>query len=490
MSFSLPAHGRPISVSTAWESLFSAFLHGLLREILGFEKWIGSFPRLVALVAQICMIQSSIVKHRFRPTTSNLRRTHAIWLLAGIMALNSCTTGQIGNRRPQATARSDDHHCETAASPIHQAMASTSPEFFFTGPTIKKKMLDLIEGASEYILIDSFITRTDPASLEVMEALKRKHDAGVKVYVIADSSSRFMKAGELGYDYMDRAGIPNAEYNPIRPHRFIFLPVMLQRDHRKFWIIDGRELFAGGANIFSPSLLPHEEAGNLDYMVAVQSAGAVAQMVESFVATWIESSRQKLRVENFPVRAPDDATVEIGVVNQSRTLGNSKIIGDMFENFFSLAEKEVWLIHAYTFTNKTNLRQIKELTARGVEVNLMLSAMNHAPRYTKGSFYGIKDILEAGAKVWLYDSGTGALHSKAVIVDGRWISLGSANFNRRSCSFSEELNVLLGDSESMEKVMRNLEGLKKHCRQVEMEEAKRYRSPRYYFEWIKMQVFG
>jgi phosphatidylserine/phosphatidylglycerophosphate/cardiolipin synthase-like enzyme len=68
--------------------------------------------------------------------------------------------------------------------------------------------------------------------------------------------------------------------------------------------------------------------------------------------------------------------------------------------------------------------------------------------------------------------------------------MGSANFNRRSCGFSDEVNLLFGDKKSVGKVVRNLEELKKHCRPVGMEEARRYRNPIYYVHWIVMQMLG
>ncbi len=136
--------------------------------------------------------------------------------------------------------------------------------------------------------------------------------------------------------------------------------------------------------------------------------------------------------------------------------------------------------------------KIRSVTERGVEVNLMLSARNHAPRYTRGAFFGIKDLLEAGCKVWMYEGGKSALHSKGLIVDGKWASVGSANFNRRSCGFSEEANVLFGCEAwaSVGKVLEDLEILRKRCRPVAMEEARRFRTPWHFLTWNVMQILG
>ena len=371
-----------------------------------------------------------------------------------------------------------------------EPMPSTVPDLYTTGPVIRKKMLELIESATDYILIDSFIARTDPITSEVKEALKAKHDAGVRVYVIADSCSWFMPGGKVGYKFLKQAGIPHLEFNPFRPHRIVVFPVMIPRDHRKFWIIDGKELFLGGANIFAESLLPPEEGGNTDYMVAVKSPRAIERMIESFVATWNGRSRQKLHQDQFPVSSLDAPETQLWLFDQNGCTGGRKVIGEMFDVVLSLAKEEVWLVHAYTFTSKRIMERIKALTDRGVKVNLMLSAQNHAPRYSRGSYYGIKSVLELGGKVWIYEGGKSALHSKGVIVDGQWASVGSANFNMRSCGFSEETNVLFGCDGAVGKVLDDLEVLKERCRPVGMEEAKRYRKPWYFLTWVVMQGLG
>ncbi len=369
-------------------------------------------------------------------------------------------------------------------------MPSAVPDLYTTGPAIKDKMLELIEGATDYILIDSFIARTDSTTREVKEALKAKHDAGVRVYVVADSCSWFMPGGKVGYKFLKQAGMPHVEFNPFRPHRFFYFPVMIPRDHRKFWIVDGKVLFLGGANIFGESLLPPEEGGNIDYMVAVKSPRAIEHMIESFVVTWNRHSPEKLRSEEFAVSALDAPETQVWLFDQNGHVKRRGVIGEMYDTVLSLAKEEVWLVHAYTFTSRGIMDRIKALTERGIAVNLMLSARSHAPRYTRGALYGIKDILDAGCKVWMYEGGRSALHSKGVIVDGRWASVGSANFNRRSCGFSEEANVVFGDEKSVGKVLRDLEELKTRCRPVEKEEARRYRNPWYYLTWLVMQILG
>ena len=155
-----------------------------------------------------------------------------------------------------------------------------------------------------------------------------------------------------------------------------------------------------------------------------------------------------------------------------------------------MAQKEIWLIQPYTFVTLDFLQQIRELRARGVEVNVMLSDEVQSPRFHYASFYGIKSILEAGGRVWVYRAGNGALHAKAVVVDGEWASVGSANMNSRSYHFAKEANLIFGDPESVGRVVDTLEELQANCREVKLEEAREYRSPEYYVAWLLMQLMG
>lgn len=415
-----------------------------------------------------------------KPLLSAFSRV-AIVSLAAIV-FTSCATRQVASGDQLAT--------DFGEVADRKSVPSLIPEFFDTGPAIKSKMLKLIEEATDYILIDSYLVVIDSVTMEVMEALKEKHRSGVRIYVLADSSSRFMPPGKSGDKYLEAAGIPWAEYNPIRPYKLVVAPVMLLRDHRKFWIVDGRVLFLGGANILAASLNPPELGGNLDFMVAIESAQAIEQMIGSFVTEWNESSDEKLHVESFRVRANRNPESELWLFDQNTLFGRENTISKMNASLFALARKEVWLIQPYAFVDSNLIRQIKTMAARGVEVNLMLSGSVHAPRFHYASFYGIKDVIDAGGKVWVFRPANGFLHAKGIVIDGRWASIGSANLNHRSYYLSKEANVVFDDPRSVAKIVEILEDLKANCRPIELRESKLYRRGKYYITWRLMKWMG
>ncbi len=184
---------------------------------------------------------------------------------------------------------------------------SSWPDFDFNGDDVKNRMLSLIENAQDYILINSFLLMYDEYGSVILDALKEKYDSGVNVYVIADSSNFFVP-GKSGFMFMQENNIPYAEYNPIRLYKLLAGKQVLYRDHRKFWIVDGKYLYIGGCNIINSSLTPEKEGGNVDGMVLVESEEAVRILIEAFVGTWNRFSAYRLDGKMFKTAPQQNST--------------------------------------------------------------------------------------------------------------------------------------------------------------------------------------
>ena len=409
-------------------------------------------------------------------------------ILVGLGGMLTSCTSQIALRasgsEPLVPA---SHFSEVASS---EPMPCGVPEFFDDGPSIKAEMLDLVESAEDYLLVTSFLLTADEDTEPILEALKRKHEAGVRVHVLADSCALYKPGGKEAFRFLEEAGIPLAEVNPIRLYKLIVAPVMLPRDHRKFWVVDGRTVFLGGANVYANSLKAPEKNGNLDLMVTVDCPEAAEALVGSFVASWNEASKVPLDPADFAIAEGTGGSTHLWLADQNRFAGSEGEVQALFDGLFSVAREEVWLIQPYTFVTPDLVEIVRELKERDVEVNVMLSREVEGPRFHKASHYGILDLLEANGRVWVYDCPDAPLHTKAVLVDGRWASLGSANLNLRSFKISDEVNATFGDPESVGKVTAILEELKAESREVTLEEAETYRGLDYRLTWFLMHWLG
>ncbi|MEQ1843332.1 MAG: phosphatidylserine/phosphatidylglycerophosphate/cardiolipin synthase family protein, partial [Verrucomicrobiales bacterium] len=325
----------------------------------------------------------------------------------------------------------------------------------------------------------------------ILDALAARAREGVRVQVIGDASSRFVPEKQA-FDYLVETGVPVAEFNPVRGWRLLALPILLERDHRKFWVIDGRWVSLGGANINEPSLVSPEQGGNRDLMVTVESPVAAGELIRSFVDTWNESDAPgNLSAADFAPGSPlPNPSSEFWFFNQEKIYQKPSQTDVMMDGLFASAKKSIWLVEPYTFVNESILSDIRSMAGRGVEVNVVLSSQARAPRFRYASFYGIKDLSEAGAKVWIFDSETSPLHYKCALVDDALAYVGSSNLNLRSFHLSRELNTVFDDPPSVARVKGVIESVLEDCRLVPLEEAGNYRSLPFFTWWAIMQIAG
>jgi len=166
-------------------------------------------------------------------------------------------------------------------------------------------------------------------------------------------------------------------------------------------------------------------------------------------------------------------------------------ISSLFDLFSVYAEEELWLIQGYTFLTQALLDRVAYAVEKGVEVNVVLSANSTQPKYEMASRYGVLDLIDAGANVYMFESPEKAfLHLKLMVADNSLVTIGSANYNFRSQTLSRELNLLFEDPKVAAYSMEHVESLMEYCRPVSREEARSWRDFLSWYTHLLMQVWG
>jgi cardiolipin synthase len=433
------------------------------------------------------------------------RAASAAALLALAAAAFLACSGCAGSARPRRSSPDDgpEDRAREAALIFDEARMpayGSSPlgRLSMDGEEWTARALELIGGAKDYILVCSFLLTEHPNAERVLEALAEARGRGVRVRILVDSASYFRtyprstKAVRASVDRAKELGIPIAEYNPIRGRRVFTLFGLLDRDHRKFWVVDGRIGVVGGQNVDFDSLRSPEESGCIDAMAEFESPGAIAELRDSFVTSWNSFSLERIAASDFPVAAsePDASTVELRLVDQGPPGGAGKTTA-MFDAVFARAGEELWMIQCYTFLTPALLARIRGAIERGVDVNIVLSAGHIASRFSSGSYYGISRLIDAGARVYIYESPkSNLLHYKMMMADDAMAAIGSANYNFRSQVFSREVSVVFTDAESLALVRDRLGEIKPYLRRIGAKEALAYRNLGNFLSYLLMQVAG
>lgn len=417
----------------------------------------------------------------------------AILLIVCGMIVSCSTVGKLENRL-EKTASLDDFF---ASEGIPQYI-STLPVLYNTGTEWNERSLELIAAAEDYILISIFLGNLHWSTQEVWDLLAQRMKEGVRVYCIIDSSSYFQLDPDTDavvpavFNHLRELGIPTVEYNPFSLSHLAYIPKMFDRDHRKYWIVDGTYLALGGINVNYTSLGLPPETGNIDTMAEVVSPGAIEELVGSFVTTWNSYSPNPIAVKDFSVRQdfPQDSELTSFWLVDHYWPQKSQVTA-MFDAVMLQAQDELWMMQGYAFLTPALVERIKFAVDRGVEVHVVLSDFARKENYELAALYGILDLIDVGAHVYIYRSPIGAfLHLKLMVADARLTSIGSANYNLRSQTLSREISYIFDDVRVGSAAMAHVEDIMTLTREVSREEALRYRNLKGYLYFLLMQVWG
>jgi len=321
------------------------------------------------------------------------------------------------------------------------------------GPQTYRAMFQAIESAREYILVESFIfEEAIEGDRRLSELLGRATERGVKVYVLYDAiGSLTTDADFLGG--LEQHQVAMCAFNPLNPldDRFSGLN---QRDHRKIVVVDGEIAFAGGINFSHAYRIASKQAKSRGFSKQKAIDEGWRDTHLSLRGTSVKQLEKLFREMWRTAECTGD--VQPAFVEQARSGGNTlmQIVastpGDEFNEVYvtmlsviTYAQKSIDITMAYFVPDDTLEQALRDAAKRGVRVRMIL------PSYSdfSGVFYAGRahydELLESGVE--LYELRSAFLHSKSIVVDGVWSSIGSTNFDWRSFVHNYEISVCVID---------------------------------------------
>ena len=325
-------------------------------------------------------------------------------------------------------------------------------ELLIDGPRTYRAMFSAIEKAQRYIFLESFIfEEAVEGDRHLSELLKQASARGVHIYVVYDAVGSLTTDKEFLAD-LKQAEVELCTFNPLNPLDDRFSGVN-QRDHRKIVVVDGVQAFAGGVNFSHAYRIASKQAksGGLSKQQAIDQGwrdthialrGTASKELERlFRDTW---SRAKCEGElpefSPPAVKGGDTLVQIVA---STPADEMNVIYATLLSVITYAHKSIDITMAYFVPDDALEGALRDAARRGVEVRMIL------PSYSdfSGVFYAGRahydELLESGVEI--YELESAFLHSKSIVVDGIWSSIGSTNFDWRSFVHNDEISVCVID---------------------------------------------
>lgn len=114
------------------------------------------------------------------------------------------------------------------------------------------------------------------------------------------------------------------------------------------------------------------------------------------------------------------------------------------------ARRYIYIATAFFVPNNHFLKLLVEARLRGVEVVIVIPQHSEIKLADFMALSYAKNLLQAGIKIFLYDKTL--LHSKVVIIDDFWATIGSTNMDILSFFYNKEANVIITDLEAIQEI--------------------------------------
>jgi cardiolipin synthase len=355
-------------------------------------------------------------------------------------ALQYKRTSAIGFQLQDAPSVDDPAFCRLleslAGAPVRDG---NKIDVLHNGHEIFPAMLDAIRSAERTIDFATFVYWRGDIAPEFADALAERASAGVEVNVLLDA----MGAAKMERSLIEKLRGAGAEVQWFRPPHWYSIHKVNNRTHRKILVVDGRIGFTGGVGIAD------EWTGNCetpdhwrDTHLRLEGP-LVRDLVGGFQENWAEATRCILLDGHLGETAnfPDGAR---GQVLRSSAGKGSTDAEELFYAAIVCARRTLWITTAYFAPRRAFIHALTDAAQRGVDVRVLVNGPHvdkEAVRQAGRSSYDA--LLEGGVKIFEYQRTM--LHAKTLVVDGTWSTVGSINFDNRSFSLNDELNLSVWD---------------------------------------------
>ena len=319
-------------------------------------------------------------------------------------------------------------------------------KYYDIGEKCFEDILEDLEKAKKYILIEFFILAKGKLFDRIYDILEKKAKQGVNIIIMADGWGSFFRYPKDKLEKLEELGVIVKKYNPLR---FGINTYINYRDHRKIVVVDGNIGYTGGINIADEYVNEAVRFGHWKDVGVKVEGKAVESIVIAFLKNYEIASKETPDYEWY-------INNRIEMQNKLQCKGTTMFFTDGPDNrtnpgenaYISLlnsARKYAYIYTPYFVASPELLGAISNAANGGVDVRLITP---HIPdkwyvHMITRRYYDL--LLKSGVKVYEYLPGF--LHAKALVSDDNTAIVGSINFDYRSMNLNYECAVWMHNTD-------------------------------------------
>ncbi|MDQ2890652.1 MAG: phospholipase D-like domain-containing protein [Gemmatimonadota bacterium] len=301
-----------------------------------------------------------------------------------------------------------------------------------------------LAAAKHTITLQMYYSEPGQVTDHMRDILVERARAGVHVLVLLDA---FGSGPLRKTDFVDAVRAAGGRVAWLRTINWYTLNRAATRSHVRVVVVDGHIAYTGGFGLADYWLGDghHDRQwreSNVRFM-----GPAVAGLQAAFASGWAEATGMLLTGDMyFPpeIFQPAGKTIA-GLMHTVSAVGSTQA-----ERFLALsitgARKTLYITNSYFVPDAEFRDMLIEAVKRGVDVKVITAGDKSDVMTTVFAGRAYYDQLLRGG-VRIYEYLPTMIHSKTIVADGMWASVGSMNFDNRSMAFNNEANLDILDSQ-------------------------------------------
>ena len=371
-------------------------------------------------------------------------------------------------QREQTAYKQMQLSLNTGNYPVYMEKES---KYYKVGDEMFVDMLEDIKHARNFIFLEYFIMKQGKMFDTLMDALEERAQAGVHVRLIYDDMGCVDEFPRHFYRKLQARGIHVACFNPFRP----FLSVIMNnRDHRKIMVIDGKIAYTGGVNIADEYINVIERFGHWKDAGVRITGDAVWSFTTMFLEMWSYVTKGTEDFSKFKVVENDNAALIAqgkGFVQPYADcpLDKQYLIEGIYLHLINHARKHIYIFTPYLILGSEIATTLINAARSGVDVRIVTPAIPDKKMVFLLTQANYENLIRGGVRIYQYTPGF--IHSKCLVVDDEYASIGTTNLDFRALYLHFECGTLMYNTESVHKVTEDALETFRKSREILLEEC-------------------
>lgn len=354
--------------------------------------------------------------------------------------------------------------CNHSDMRLRSLKTATEIEPLHNGSKAYPAMLSAIHDARTSIVLSSYIFAADDIGRQFVDALSTASDRGVAVYVLVDG------VGTL-YSFPRITRLlkkTNVHYRTFLPLRLIPPSVYLNlRNHRKILVVDRHIAFTGGMNIGDRHL--PDAKGHFTADVQFRLCGRIADdLYQLFWQDWLFATGEPAPTIQHPPRPQQPGQYYCRLLSDGPAVDFNKL-SLVLHSVISAAHDSIYIITPYFIPSRGMIAVLLAAAHRGVHVTIVLPEKSNLRYIDWATRNLLWELLQWNIEVRYQPAPFD--HSKLIVIDDKYVQIGSANIDPRSLRLNFELMVEVFHSDFASTLMTHVQKTIKKSRAVTYQEV-------------------